>query len=225
MKRETNLFNPGVGFIFVSLLLAACEGDSGRFSDNNTGTSDNIVNGGEANIDGGSTTPPALTEPPTLTEAANLIDVSEASIVSSASKVTGGTTTRSGNDFSFPVISDDGINLSMAIPNDPLPRFAARRTARAGSGNPVGFGDAVILKYDMFSWTTGDLVESSSQFDTALTVNSGVSQNVPIPEFLSQSLAGRSLGDVVQIILPAGAEDLPDYFDSNDAYVVLVELM
>ena len=153
------------------------------------------------------------------------IDVSEATMVTDAVKLSGGLVERSGGDFSFPEISDNNGTLSMTIPNGPPPEFAARRTIASGSGAVIGFGDPVILKYDMFSWSSGTLVESSSQFDIAHTVKGGVSDEYPIPEYLAKSLLGRSIGAKLQVVLPAGTEDLPPYLDQEDAYVLLVELL
>ncbi len=153
------------------------------------------------------------------------VDVSDASIVASAVKVSGGNITRSGGDFSFPEISNDSGSVSMTIPAGPLPTFAARRTVSTGGGQTIGYGDSVILKYDMFAWSNGELVDSSSLFDEAHTVKAGVSDEYPIPEYLASSLLGRSLGDTVQVVLPVGTEDLPPYLDNSDAYVLLVELM
>lgn len=153
------------------------------------------------------------------------VDVSDASIVASAVKVSGGNITRTADDFTFPEITTENGSVSMSIPGGPLPTFAARRTISSGGGQTIGYGDSVILKYDMFAWSDGTLVESSSLFDEAHTVKAGVSDEFPIPEYLANSLLGRSLGDTVQVVLPVGTEDLPSYLDNQDAYVLLVELM
>jgi len=171
--------------------------------------------GGSSSGDSGNALPP-------LSE--STIDVSQASLVNSASKLSGGTNVPSGGDFSFPEIVSENGGFSMSIPSGQPPEFPARRTVASGNGQIVKFGDPVSLKYDMFSWTTGELVESSSQFDEAHIVKSGVSDGVPVPDYVAKSLLGRSLGDTIQIVLPAETEDLPDYLDSSDAYVLLVEL-
>jgi len=132
-------------------------------------------------------------------------------------------------------IADDGINFdfpeivarygikSMTITKGPLPDQAALRSLSAGSGPSVGLGDAVVLRYDMFSWSTGKLVESSSELEGPYAVKAGLSDN--IPEYLSKSLLGRTLGETVQIVFPAGMEDLPGDLDPADAHVMVVELM
>lgn len=184
----------GTGFIVLSALLSGCGGSS-------SGDSGNAVPISEAQI-----------------------DVSQASLVNSASKQSGGSNVRSGGDFSFPEITSENGGFSMSIPSGLAPKFPARRTIASGNGQIIKFGDPVSLKYDMFSWTTGELVESSSQFNEAHIVKSGVSDGVPVPDYVAKSLLGRSLGDTIQIVLPAETEDLPTYLDSSDAYVLLVEL-
>lgn len=158
-------------------------------------------------------------------EVLNTIDVSQASLVSDATKITGGATTSDISEFTFPETTDENGAISMTIPSSPAPEFAARRTITAGNGAAIGFGDSVVLKYDMFSWTGGELVESSSQFLEAHTVEAGISDDYPMPEYLANSLLGRSLGETVQVVLPVGTEDLPDYLDPTDAYVLVVELL
>jgi hypothetical protein len=153
------------------------------------------------------------------------VDVADASIVTAAAKSAGGPTDKDGTEFSFPALDDDGNNVSMSIPAGPPPEFPARRTLSTGNGQVVGFGDPVILKYDMFAWSTGELVESSSQFAESYTVLAGKADDFPVPEYLTRSLLGRSLGDRMQVILPVGTEDLPEYLDTTDAYVLVVELL
>lgn len=200
-KKKSITINAGL--IAMATLLSACGGGT-SVSDSSGQTSQQ----------------PEASNPNT-----NAVDVSDASIVSEAAKVYGGTVRKSGNDFSFPETSSGNGSISMTIPAGPLPVFPARRTITDGDGAVIGFGDPVILKYDMFAWSTGELVESSSQFEEAHTVQGGVSDKFPIPEYLAKSLLGRSIGDTLQIVLPVGTEDLPAYLDPTDAYVLLVELL
>lgn len=153
------------------------------------------------------------------------IDLADASIISSASKFSGGSNLRSGGDFSFPEIVNQNGTMTMTIPNGKAPLFPARRTIANGNGPVVQFGDPVSLKYDMFSWNTGELVESSAQYEEAHVVKGGVSDSFPIPDYLAKSLLGRSLGDTIQVVLPVGTKDLPDYLDNTDAYVLVVEML
>lgn len=155
----------------------------------------------------------------------NSIDVSDASIITQASKASVVVTARTGRGFSFPSVTMQNGEMSMIIPGGPLPKFPARRTVVNGTGQTIEFGDAVTLKYDMFAWSDGALVESSSLFEEAHTVKGGVSDDFPIPEYLAKSLLGRKLGDTVQVVLPVGTADLPAYLDPSDAYVLVVELL
>ncbi len=128
------------------------------------------------------------------------------------------------NDFQFPTVNNSAQGVSVDIPDGAVPAFSARRTITAGSGNAIEFGDPVVLKYDMFSWTTGEKVESSEDFDEAFTVLAGVADG-GVPEYLAKSLLGRKIGDTMEIVFEAGMEDLPEYLDNSDAYVLVIELI
>ena len=153
------------------------------------------------------------------------VDVSQASIIASATKNTGGEINNTGTDYRLPVVMNDNGSMSMVIPAGPAPQIPARRTVASVGGTTLNFGDPVVLKYDMFSWNNGTLVDSSAQYDEAYTVRSGVSDELPIPEYLAKSLLGRSLGDTIQVVLPVGTQDLPSELDSEDAYVLIVTLL
>lgn len=126
-------------------------------------------------------------------------------------------------DFAFPTVSEVNGSFSISSPEGETPSFPARRTVEAGSGSTVEFSDPVVIRYNMFSWATGELVESTDDFDEPVTIRAGVTEGVP--EYLSHSLLGRKIGDTIQIIFEEGMEDLPEYLDSNDAYVLVVELI
>jgi len=159
-----------------------------------------------------------VNQPITLTP----IDVSAAALVTGASKSgTSGSDTKT--EFDFPSISTANGGMEMTIPNGSLPEFPARRTLTAGTGQSVEFGDAVVIKYDMFSWTSGQLTESSTQLEGPFAVRAGVSDN--IPEYLAKSLLGRRLGEKMQVVFPAGMDDLPEYLDQSDAYVLVMEIL
>lgn len=127
------------------------------------------------------------------------------------------------NDFAFPELGEANGEVSVNATATPPPSFSARRTISAGSGSVIEFGDPVVLRYTMHSWTTGELVESSDDRSDPLTVRAGMSAGVP--EFLTKSLPGRNLGDTIQVVFEKGMHDLPEYLDRDDAYVVVVELM
>jgi len=113
-----------------------------------------------------------------------------------------GTTNVVSNDFSFPAVSESADGMQVTIPEGPLPDFPARRALSSeGTGDTITFGDPVVLKYNMYSWTTGELVESTDNFDEALAISAGAAQGVP--EYLSNSVLGRKVGDRLQVIFNA----------------------
>ena len=126
------------------------------------------------------------------------------------------------SDFSFPLVTDNNGSISVS-PTGPVPVFSARRTLAAGAGETIEFGDPVVLRYSMYAWSTGALVESSDDFEDAITIRAGFAGNSP--EYLSNSLLGRNIGARVQVVLEAGTEDLPGGFDPNDAYIVVADLL
>jgi len=67
------------------------------------------------------------------------------------------------------------------------------------------------------------LVETTDSFDEAVSVRAGVTEG--IPDYLSKSLLGRNIGDKMQIIFKSGMEDLPDYLDNSDAYILVLDLI
>jgi len=127
------------------------------------------------------------------------------------------------NGFAFPSVSEVNGDFSITTPKGEAPSFSARRTLEAGAGSTVEFNDPVVLRYQMFSWSTGEQVENTDNFDEPVTIRAGVNEGVP--EYLSHSLLGRKIGEKIQIIFKEGMEDLPDYLDSSDAYVLVVELI
>ena len=127
------------------------------------------------------------------------------------------------SDFAFPAVSEANGSFEISSPLGDAPTFSARRTLEAGSGNTIEFGDPVVLRYEMFSWSTGEMVESTDDFDEPVTIRAGITEGVP--EHLSHSLLGRKIGEKIQIIFEEGMEDLPGYLDSDDAYVLVIELI
>lgn len=127
------------------------------------------------------------------------------------------------NAFTFPEVSDANGVVNVSIPDGPLPAFSARRKLSSGSGNTIAYGDPVVLKYSMYSWSSGELVESTDNNSEPVTVRAGVADG--IPEFLAKSLLGRQVGDQLQLVFESDMEDLPDYMDVTDAYVVLLDIL
>ena len=215
MFYKTKSIILGASLIAGALLISSC--DSGGVETDNT-----AVDAGNTAVDtvtGTADTDATNTSPEVLTP----VDVPAANLVTGAAKAGGDPMAEDGSDFNFPEVVARNGTMTLTIPDGPLPDQSARRSLSAGGGPSIEFGDAVVLKYDMFSWTTGELVESSSQLEGPYAVKAGVSDN--IPEYLAKSLLGRALGEKVQIVFPAGMEDLPSNLDPADAYVLVVELM
>ena len=183
----------------LALSIAGCSGGGGS--------------GDSSNVD--ATSPEVVTD----------VDVGEAALITAATKTTGGVIEANETDYALPALSGDTNMLSMSIPAGPAPAVASRRTVSQGSGEALSFGDVVTLKYDMFRWSDGALVDSSEQYNVARTVLAGDSESQPVPDYLAKSLLGRSLGDVIQVVLPAGTDDLPAELDETDAHVLVVELL
>ena len=120
------------------------------------------------------------------------------------------------------LVDGDSVG-TVTVPGGDLPVFSARRTLSAGTGDVVAFGDPVQLKYSMYSWTSGALVESTNDFDEAIIINAGVTEGVPA--FLSSTVLGRNKGETVQIVYEAGMDDLPAYLDQEDAYVMVLQVL
>jgi len=80
-----------------------------------------------------------------------------------------------------------------------------------------------VLNYNMYSWATGELVDSTDTLDDPLTVRAGVTNGVP--EYLTKSLLGRQIGETLQLVFKQDMEDLPEYLDKSDAYVLVVKLL
>ena len=113
--------------------------------------------------------------------------------------------------------------VNIDVPTGPLPTFSARRTLSKGTGSTIGFGDPVVLRYSMYSWSTGELVETTDVLDEPVTIQAGVSEGVP--DYLSKSLLGRNVGDKIQVVFESEMEDLPGYLDNADAYILVVDLI
>lgn len=126
------------------------------------------------------------------------------------------------DDFRFPSISNDGSGPTMHIPDGDLPARSARRSLEQGDGRIVGYGDTVALHYDVYSWSSGALIMSSTQGRKSVVITIG--SNSLLPPYVEQALIGRVVGSELQIVLGADGEDLVGTLNPQDAYVYLVRL-
>ena len=161
--------------------------------------------GVSTNTDNQDTTTPAITDNtmPGTTPVQTIVDTS--------------------NDFTFPAVTETNGEVQVTIPAESAPEFSARRVLKSGEGNVIEFGDPVVLKYKMFSWNTGDLVENTDTVVEPVTVRAGLTDGAP--QFLTKSLPGRRVGDQLQLVFESGMEDLPEYLEADDAYVLVVDIL
>ena len=205
---NTRIINRGALIASVAIMLSACfgGGSSGTVTTVNTDTV---------------TTPPVTTD--TVATDTGPTDTVTTDATTTGSEELGSPLIQSA--FAFPDVQlSNGTDVeNFSAPLGPLPEFSARRTLSAGSGDVVAFGDPVQLKYNMYSWTSGELVETTDEFDEAVIINAGIAEGVPA--FLSSSVLGRNKGEMLQIVYEAGMEDLPGYLDNSDAYVMVLEVL
>jgi hypothetical protein len=90
------------------------------------------------------------------------------------------------NNFTFPDASEIDGDVQITIPSGPAPEFSAQRLLKSGQGNLVGFGDPVVLKYKMYSWSSGELVEDSDTLEDPVIIRAGLIGGVP--QYLSTSV-------------------------------------
>jgi len=127
------------------------------------------------------------------------------------------------SDFEFPGVTETTDGFRIKTPEGSAPEFSSRRTVTKGSGSTIEFGDPVVLNYNMYSWQTGELVDSTDTLDEPLTIRAGVTNGVP--DYLTKSLLGRQIGETIQVVFERNMADLPEYLDSEDAYVLVVSLL
>jgi len=210
-KMNLNM-NKSVSWLAVAGMLAlvsAC--DSGAVSDSATDTLDQVDAVGQ--ID-------AVEQVETVGQIDTVEQVDAVGQVEAVEQVS---STLVAQDFKFPTVAEEAGAVNVSVPEGPLPTFSARRTLSSGTGSTLSFGDPVVVRYSMYSWSSGELIETTDAFDEPVTIRAGVSEGVP--DFLSKSLLGRKLGDRIQVVFESGMEDLPSYLDSNDAYILVVDLI
>ncbi|MEM7338587.1 MAG: hypothetical protein AAF467_08070 [Actinomycetota bacterium] len=118
--------------------------------------------------------------------------------------------------------SDDSPELEVSIPDDE-PTEAAVEVVEAGTGVEVGTGDVVLTAWEMVAFRSGEVVESTTKdFGGPVPIEIGAGQ---VPAALDEALAGQTIGTRLDVQFPVGMPDLPDYLDSEEAYVLSVEIV
>lgn len=131
---------------------------------------------------------------------------------------------RRGNDYDFPEVTAGPDGLVLTISDAPVPGVSSRRLLEAGQGELVTNGDTIGVSYDLFSWSTGQRVESSTtSVGGPLRVRLG-SRDSQLPAYVDRSLQDRPMGSQVQVVLAQGTPDLPDYLNPSDGYVLVARI-
>ncbi len=130
----------------------------------------------------------------------------------------GGSTEAAGSPDSVVLPSPE---LSVALPADE-PLEASSEVAETGTGPPVGVGDAIYLAWEMMSFGTGEIVESTEAFGGPVQIVVGAKS---VPAALEEALIGQTVGTRLHVEFPAGMADLPPYLDDTVAYVLTVQIV
>lgn len=115
----------------------------------------------------------------------------------------------------------DGGAYTIEVAAEALPQESWSVALELGDGREMQEGQGVSLDYQMISWSTGEVVETSEvlsggALETTLEAAAG------LPQALVTALVGQQAGVDAVVVLPAGASDLPSYLDGSDAYYVRV---
>lgn len=107
--------------------------------------------------------------------------------------------------------------------SDDLPATSSSETVKRGPGTAVVVGDLVDINYEMVSWTTGEVVESTrNDFGGPLTVLLGAGD---VPMTLEAAILGTSVRSRLMVVFEPNLIDLPTYLDPNDAYLLAVDIV
>lgn len=150
-----------------------------------------------------------------------------------------------GDDYALPtVIRQDDGSMALMINDAPLPSMSSRQELEPGEGGRITrIGDRVQFRFDMFSWSTGELVASTHQMalrgdvstapvtpnpegtDSALVITLGDRvDGTQVPLVLHNALLNRREKAKLQVVFERRMNDLPSLYDSNDAYVLIVDI-
>ncbi|MEM9650904.1 MAG: hypothetical protein AAGA65_02335 [Actinomycetota bacterium] len=114
--------------------------------------------------------------------------------------------------------------LAVDLPVDaPLPARNSHQVVSVGSGDPVLEGDTVQLDYVKVSWTSGEIVWSTS--DQPAGTESIVLGRREVPRILENAIFQQPVGSRVQVVYAPDLPDLPVGFDPEDAYVIAVDIV
>lgn len=210
--KTPKLFTVNAALVGVALVIAGC--DSG-------GSGGTVASEPGQNQQQQTENNTPVVQPLQQTE----VTATDAAIVRKVVKQTGGNDSIVRGNFNLPPLAGALGNMTMTIPANPTPEFSARRTAVANNGQQILMGDPVIIRYDMFSWADGRLIDTSERQTAALTVRAGIIDG-SAPDYVAEAVLGRNIGDTVQIVVPGDDESLPLPMQvPGEAYVLVMQLM
>lgn len=135
--------------------------------------------------------------------------------------------TQANDDYRFPaVVESDTGDWVMVIGDEPVPSRSSRRELLHGDGAVAEVGDTIRYRFDVFSWATGELVDSSRDLpdqSAQLTLGKLVGPN-KVPTVLHNALLNRTAGSRIQVVLAQSLADLPEHLNGNDGFVVVVDI-
>ncbi len=186
-----------------TVIVAACGG-----SDESAQTSPAIS---AVPLGGASTTSDGTADDSNAADASN--DVSTSADDSDSSGTSISTTT---------TLVTNPTNLTVTLPEEEPDRAESRIVAE-GSGEIVEPEDTVYLAWEMVNFDTGAVVESTE-------ADLGGPALIPlgfgaIPSALEDAVTGQPVGTRLEVLFPAGLDDLPPQFDRDQAHVLAVEIV
>lgn len=203
------------------LLLGVVSGCNNEANDIPVDTDDSVQQesgSGDENSDGGNLN---------LDEATDVTGSLVGAVLKQGDIVTPDGISQTGNDFSFPDLLNKGDgSWVMVIKDEPIPNKPSRRELVTGEGEVAELGDTVAIRYDMFSWSTGELVDSTRNSDAQsldVVIGDLVSGNM-VPAELNNALLNRTQGTRLQVIFPQLMPDLPQQYNAFDAYILIVDI-
>lgn len=103
----------------------------------------------------------------------------------------------------------------------PLPTENWNVVLQQGTGRELTEGSGVSLDYELYSWSSSELVEDSAVFDQGV-LQANLDPSAGLPDSVVAALVGQKAGVEVLAVLAAGSSEIPDYLDSDDGYYLRV---
>lgn len=103
----------------------------------------------------------------------------------------------------------------------PLPSENWSVVLREGSGRELTAGTGVALDYELYSWSTGELVEDSSVLDGGV-LDATLDPTSGLPASVVEAIIGQQAEVEIVAVLAAASPEIPEYLDQADGYYLRV---